>query len=117
MDEENNHKASTSPQSNNLRFQNWTTVEELILASAVRRHGLNDWDAVAAELQTRLTDPNLTVTALDCRHRFRDLRRRFGGGDGDGEGDGDPVPWLDQLRKVRLAELYADVERSDGIIL
>lgn len=35
------------------RKMNWGTWEELILGSAVRRHGTRDWNVVASELRAR----------------------------------------------------------------
>ncbi|XP_054816587.1 uncharacterized protein LOC129316279 [Prosopis cineraria] len=104
--------------------QKWGTLEELLLASAVQRHGFKDWDAVAMEVQNRTTLPNLLVTAHHCRQKFLDLRRRFAAqrdgavSDALAAGDDvDHVPWLDELRKLRVAELQAAVQRSDVSIL
>ncbi|WOK91979.1 hypothetical protein Cni_G00670 [Canna indica] len=106
----------------------WGTWEELLLASAVSRHGTRRWDSVAMEIQSRSSAAHL-VTPQGCRQRYLDLQRRFGdgavevrGGDDDGDGGGtsgaDPdlpsdVPWLEQLRRLRVAELRSEVERYD----
>lgn len=37
---------------------NWGTWEELILGSAVRRHGTRDWNVVASELRARTLYPH-----------------------------------------------------------
>ncbi|KAK1287236.1 hypothetical protein QJS10_CPB19g00972 [Acorus calamus] len=94
----------------------WGTLEELLLASAVHRHGTKSWDSVAAEVQNRI---HLPLTAQSCKRKFHDLRRRFetkdhqiDGGDGATEAAVD-VPWIDELRKLRVAELRQEVQRFD----
>ncbi|KAM0918567.1 hypothetical protein ACQ4PT_008759 [Festuca glaucescens] len=110
----------------------WGTLEELLLACAVSRHGTASWDSVATEVQTRsplAARPRLTPRS--CRLRFRHLHRRFsvvvgGGGaeaeeEAEGQGQGeveDPDAsaadgWLDELRRLRVAELRREVERCD----
>lgn len=102
----------------------WGTLEELLLACAVTRHGTSSWDSVAMEVQTRsplAARPGLTPHS--CRLRFRHLHRRFstaGSGEeveaGDGEEDPDASAaegWVDELRRLRVAELRRDVERCD----
>lgn len=76
------------------------------------------------EIQTRSPFSDL-LTPQNCRQRYLDLRRRFesggesieedaGGGGGGGE-SGSPadVPWLEELRKIRMAELRREVDRYD----
>ncbi|XP_051188431.1 uncharacterized protein [Lolium perenne] len=112
----------------------WGTLEELVLACAVSRHGTASWEAVATEVQTRsplAARPRLTPRS--CRLRFRHLHRRFSvvvaaaGADeaeeeaAEGLGHGeveDPDAsaadaWLDELRRLRVAELRREVERCD----
>ncbi|GJM98417.1 hypothetical protein PR202_ga15430 [Eleusine coracana subsp. coracana] len=104
----------------------WGTLEELLLACAVTRHGTSSWDSVAMAVQTRsplAARPGLTPRS--CRLRFRHLHRRFStagsGGEeeveaGDGEEDPDASAaegWVDELRRLRVAELRRDVERCD----
>ncbi|KAL3537296.1 hypothetical protein ACH5RR_000662 [Cinchona calisaya] len=120
----------------------WSTWEELLLAFAVKRHGLRDWDTVATELQNRHRSsfPPSLFTPQICRDKYRLLRRRFtnhrhttttSGGDGGGsednefaqdiqsddddddENDGIAFPWLEELRKLRVAELKQEVHRRD----
>ncbi|KAI4323346.1 hypothetical protein L6164_022960 [Bauhinia variegata] len=101
--------------------QTWGTWEELLLASAVKRHGFKDWDAVAMEVQTRTTLPHLLTTARSCESKFYDLKRRFTAQCNEDVANGadkvDHVPWLDELRKLRVAELRREVQRSDLSIL
>ncbi|RRT54775.1 hypothetical protein B296_00048926 [Ensete ventricosum] len=102
----------------------WGTWEELLLACAVNRHGTRRWESVAMEIESR-TSVSQLVTPQGCRQRYRDLQRRFGAGAGvvngsgdDDGGDADPdseadVPWLEELRRLRVAELRREVERYD----
>ncbi|KAE8785006.1 MYB-related protein [Hordeum vulgare] len=105
----------------------WGTLEELVLAFAVCRHGTASWDSVATEVQARsplAARPGLTPGS--CRLRFRQLHRRFsaGGRAEDEEEEGEVGPeaeaeasavdgWLDELRRLRVAELRREVERCD----
>jgi hypothetical protein len=100
----------------------WGTWEELLLACAVKRHGFKDWDSVAMEL--RLHSFNPTPLPLHCMNKFHDLKRRFSYSHqnddvhhvavvDDGGGDNDNIPWLDELRKRRVAELKRDLQRYD----
>jgi len=100
----------------------WGTLEELLLACAVTRHGTGSWDSVAMEVQTRspvAARPGLTPHS--CRLRFRHLHRRFstvGSGGEEAEAEEDPDAsaaegWVDELRRLRVAELRRDVERCD----
>lgn len=130
----------------------WSTWEELLLAFAVKRHGLKDWDTVAMELQNRhrTSMPSILFTPQLCKDRYRYLKQRFknshhlhrnnnasaaatlpGGElgtanhdfsssrDSDAEdstdvlGDSDSLPWLEELRKLRVAELKREVQRYD----
>ncbi|PKA51073.1 hypothetical protein AXF42_Ash010513 [Apostasia shenzhenica] len=105
----------------------WGTWEELLLACAVNRHGTRSWDSVAMEIQARSPFSDL-FTPQSCRQRYIDLRRRFesnGSGikndaddDSCGGDSGSPaeIPWLEELRKLRMAELRREVERYDASI-
>lgn len=103
----------------------WGTWEELLLACAVNRHGSRSWDSVAKEVQARSPFAHL-FTPQSCRQRYRDLQRRFAAGIDGGDDDGydsaatggddsaaAEVPWLEELRKLRVAELRREVERYD----
>ncbi|XP_038979009.1 uncharacterized protein LOC120109334 [Phoenix dactylifera] len=110
--------------SSDLEREIWGTWEELLLACAVNRHGTRSWDSVAMEFQARSPFAHL-LTPQSCRQRYRDLQRRFAdgidGGDDDGGGGDDSaaaeVPWLEELRKLRVAELRREVERYDVSIV
>lgn len=105
----------------------WGTWEELLLACAVNRYGTDSWDSVAIELQKRSSSLHL-LTAQSCKQKFHDLKRRFTVQtddviENDGDCDDDDktttntttytVPWLDELKKLRVAELKREVERYD----
>ncbi|CAL5005371.1 unnamed protein product [Urochloa decumbens] len=99
----------------------WATWEELLLACAVQRHGTASWDSVAMEVQSRCPAAAAArLTPTGCRLHFRLLHRRFAAGaaeNGDG-GDEDPDAsaadgWVEELRKLRVAELRREVERYD----
>ena len=101
----------------------WGTLEELLLACAVTRHGTASWDSVAMEVQSRCpASAAARLSPTGCRLRFRLLHRRFAAGaeNGDGGGDVDEDPdataaagWVEELRKLRVAELRREVERYD----
>lgn len=101
----------------------WGTWEELLLACAVKRHGFKDWNSVAMEVQARSSLPHLLTTARNCELKFQDLKRRFTSFQNDavlnqnGVGIADKVdsavPWVDELRKLRVAELRREVQRYD----
>lgn len=97
MTNENEEQNNNQSQSQSL----WTTWEELLLSCAVNRYGLSDWSTVATVLQSRVHH-NLFTPQI-CAHKFHDLKTRFSGA-GDGENVGD-VPWLDELRSLRIKEL------------
>ena len=100
--------------------QIWGTWEELLLACAVHRYGSNSWGSVAMELQKRTsTLQHLSLTPLSCQQKFQDLRRRFAESDVGGDdakttnNNSAAVPWLDELRKLRVAELRREVQQYD----
>ncbi|KAG6471496.1 uncharacterized protein LOC122028858 [Zingiber officinale] len=94
----------------------WGTREELLLAFAVVRHGTRRWDFVATEIQSHASGSR-SLTAQGCFQRFRDLQSRFGAGAVDGGVDDDggdaDVPWLEELRRLRVAELRREVDQYD----
>ncbi|XP_002878180.2 uncharacterized protein LOC9312517 isoform X2 [Arabidopsis lyrata subsp. lyrata] len=114
--------AKSENDKNSPEKQTWSTMEELLLACAVHRHGTDSWDSVASEIHKQ--NPTVrTLTAIDCRHKYNDLKRRFSRNlvsPGSAEGEEDTlaaeissVPWLEELRKLRVDELRREVERYD----
>ncbi|KAJ6315854.1 hypothetical protein OIU78_019179, partial [Salix suchowensis] len=119
--------------------QSWGTWEELLLASAVKRHGFKNWDSVALELRTKTCLPHLLTTAQICQQKYLDLNRRFNTttnlhhshtpeedypDEEQNNVDTDiidnnfvNVPWFEELRKLRVAELKQEVQRYDVSIL
>lgn len=97
----------------------WGTWEELLLASAVHRYGADSWDSVASELRKRSSTPYL-LSPLSCKHKYLDLKRRFSQtavvssvAAADGVAGVTSIPFLDELRRLRVAELRREVERYD----
>ncbi|KAL6138155.1 hypothetical protein ACLB2K_063441 [Fragaria x ananassa] len=94
----------------------WTTWEELLLACAVHRYGTQSWDSVAAQLRKRSSNL-LHLSPQTCKRKFHDLRLRFSHHNDDDEDAASPIPWLDQLRQLRLDELRREVQRYDVSIV
>lgn len=100
----------------------WGTWEELLLACAVNRYGTKSWDSVAVELQKRSTATARLLSPHNCRLKYLDLKRRYSNkcnGNGNVNDDDEDkektvcVPLLEELRKLRVAELRREVERYD----
>uniref|UniRef100_A0ACD6AM69 Uncharacterized protein n=1 Tax=Avena sativa TaxID=4498 RepID=A0ACD6AM69_AVESA len=96
----------------------WGTLEELLLACAVRRHGTASWESVAMEVQSRRRPSAAArLSPNSCRLRYGLLHRRFAAGTNeDGEGEQPEAAadaWVEELRKLRVAELRREVERYD----
>ncbi|XP_065865586.1 uncharacterized protein [Euphorbia lathyris] len=87
----------------------WGTLEELLLACAVNRHGTKSWDSIAMEVQNRSSIfPSLT--SQHCIDKFNDLKRRF---KPLNDASASLVPIIDELRKIRVEELRREVQRRD----
>ncbi|KAJ8459120.1 hypothetical protein OPV22_032046 [Ensete ventricosum] len=77
------------------------------------------------EIQSRSPFSHL-LTPQSCRRRYRDLKLRFAGpggeegrhedDEGEEAGSSVEVPWVEELRKLRVAELRREVERYDASI-
>ncbi|XP_057547910.1 uncharacterized protein LOC130826308 [Amaranthus tricolor] len=103
---------STSPDQNTTAIttttsSSWGTLEELLLACAVHRYGTNSWDSIARELQNRTT---FSLTPHICQQKYRDIKRRFSS---DEKSAGDSNHCLDELRRLRVAELRRELQRYD----
>ncbi|CAL9245687.1 unnamed protein product [Arabidopsis halleri] len=106
--------------------QVWGTWDELVLTCAVKRHAFSDWDSVAKEVQAR-SRSSLIVSAVNCRLKYQDLKRRFQDSVDVGEENTEAaaaeehevgeIRWLEQLRSLRVAELRREVQRCDDSIL
>ena len=117
----------------------WGTWEDLLLVCAVNRYGTNSWESVALEIQKRSTSPflSLSLTPRNCQMKYLDLTRRFllkhdprntdndykdddvEAADHDGSiiSTNGSVPLLEELRKLRVAELRRELERYDLAIV
>ncbi|EOA28512.1 hypothetical protein CARUB_v10024727mg [Capsella rubella] len=118
---------------NTKKIQAWGTWEELLLACAVKRHGFRDWDSVATEVRSRSSLPDVLASANKCRHKYRDLKRRFHEQEKTDTAPAEEeettamadeektenvgIPWLEELRNLRVAELRREVEQYDVSIL
>lgn len=97
----------------------WGTLEELLLACAVNRHGTKSWDSIAMEIQNRSSNPDL-LTPQNCKQKYHDLKRRFVKnvklGDSGDEID-KLLPMVDELKRLRVQELRREVQRHDVSIV
>ncbi|KAL0862178.1 hypothetical protein Bca101_041296 [Brassica carinata] len=111
------HNIDDNNNNTNIKHERraWGTWEELLLACAVKRHGFCDWDSVAAEVRTRTSLSSVFISADDCRQKYRDLQRRFK--DSADDEAAEDIPWLEELRSLRVAELRREVEQYDVSIL
>jgi len=92
----------------------WGTLEELLLACAVNRHGTDRWDSIAMEVSNR-TSTLSSLTSQNCIDKFDDLKRRFGF---PTELQNDTASLLvDELRKLRVDELRREVHQRDVSIV
>lgn len=104
-----------NPSNNFPEKQTWGTKEELLLACAVHRYGTQNWISVATEVQKRSSKFQL-LTPLSCQQKYNDLKRRFSGDDAGSipaDKSDDAIPWLDQLKKLRVAELKRELQLFD----
>ncbi|KAI3832397.1 hypothetical protein MKW92_001720 [Papaver armeniacum] len=110
----------------------WGTWEELLLACAVKKHGTSNWESVAKEIQNKNNTPNNIVTPHNCKQKYHDLHQRFMIVNDDSESinhhdnnkddenlypNSSRIPWLDELRKLRVAELRREVQQYDVSIV
>lgn len=99
----------------------WGTWEELLLAFAVNRYGSKSWDSVAGEIQKRSSKMTPFLTPCNCKQKFHDLKRRYthelahhqNDAVGDDKTEIETIPWLDELRKLRITELKRELEHYD----
>ncbi|KAK9057688.1 hypothetical protein SSX86_022524 [Deinandra increscens subsp. villosa] len=109
----------------------WGTWEELLLAYAVNRYGTKSWDSISSELRKRSSAP-IHLTPHHCEQKYGELKRRFNQSD-DHDVDMDDgsdatttttttaaaaaaataVPWLEELRKLRVLELQRELQNYD----
>uniref|UniRef100_A0A0E0Q9Z5 Bromo domain-containing protein n=1 Tax=Oryza rufipogon TaxID=4529 RepID=A0A0E0Q9Z5_ORYRU len=81
----------------------WGTWEELVLGSAVIRHGGVAWGAVAAEVRSRSP---CAFSPEECEAKFSEIQARYSACDA----------WFEELRKRRVAELRNDLKKSENFI-
>ncbi|KAI3678155.1 hypothetical protein L6452_37437 [Arctium lappa] len=91
----------------------WGTWEELLLAYAVNRFGTNSWDSISSELRKRSSAAKV-FTPKHCKQKYLELERRFDGSIGDDDTTtAVAVPWIEQLRKLRVEELQRKLQNFD----
>ena len=96
--------------------QTWGTWEELLLACAVHRYGTESWDSVSMEMQKRSSKLHCQLLSPhNCKRKYLDLQRRFN--QNQDQQQYTSIPWLDELRKLRVAELRTEVQRYDHSIV
>ncbi|KAI3830143.1 hypothetical protein L1987_04277 [Smallanthus sonchifolius] len=99
----------------------WGTWEELLLAYAVNRYGTKSWDSISSELRKRSSAP-IHLTPHHCEQKYGELKRRFNQSDDNDVNMDDgsdatttttAVPWLEELRKLRVLELQRELQNYD----
>ncbi|KAF5748785.1 putative DNA binding protein [Tripterygium wilfordii] len=97
--------------------QSWGTLEELLLACAVNRHGTSNWDSITMDVKNR-TSALPFLTPQHCIEKFNDLRQRFMlRYDAESADITNLVPMVNELRRIRIEELRREVQRHDASIL
>lgn len=93
-----------------MSAQPWGTLEELLLACAVKRYGNKNWDSISMDLKKR-TSVFHSITPQNClEYYFNHLKRRFPNCLNDAD-------LVDELKRIRIAELREEVQRSDVKIM
>ncbi|MCO5570162.1 hypothetical protein L7F22_023879 [Adiantum nelumboides] len=90
----------------------WGTWEELLLGSAVLKHGADNWALVAEELQSRAR-ASFLFTPEACRAGYHAIQLRFGAAAGR---EGGSTQWYEELRRLRVAHLKRELEQYDSSI-
>ncbi|KAJ0611075.1 putative transcription factor MYB-related family [Helianthus annuus] len=99
----------------------WGTWEELLLAYAVNRYGTKSWDSISSELRKRSSDPTrFHLSPLHCEQKYNELKQRFNHTDAVDIDDVTTtttgtaaVPWLEELRNLRVLELQRELQNYD----
>ncbi|KAD3336299.1 hypothetical protein E3N88_31818 [Mikania micrantha] len=96
----------------------WVTWEELLLAFAVNRFGTGSWDSISSELRKR----SIHLTPHHCEQKYGELKRRFNRFDENDVVMDDgcdtttatgAIPWIEELRKLRVLELQRELRNYD----
>lgn len=98
-----------------MSVQPWGTLAELLLVCAVSRHGTNNWDSIAMELQNRTF--TFSPTPQNCEDKFHILQRRFNFESPNDDESVSLIPMVDELRRLRVEELRREVRLCDVSIL
>lgn len=113
--------SDTNTSSKKAEELSWGTLEELLLACAVHRHGSQSWDSVAIEIQKRSSSVPCP-TPDDCRQKYGDLKRRFinarDGTNGCDESEMEKLAlMIAELKRLRVQELRREVQQRDVSIV
>lgn len=109
----NTHNNNTNPNANpNPNTGPWGTWEELLLGSAVLKHGADNWALVSKELQSRAR-ASFSFTPEACRAGYQAIQLRFGA---DAGREGGVTQWYEELRRLRVAHLKRELEQYDSSI-
>eukprot|EP00250_Pteridium_aquilinum_P019715 c24548_g2_i1 orf=365-3709(-) len=107
------HQQRNPPTPNpNPNHSPWGTWEELLLGSAVLKHGADNWALVSAELQSRAR-ASFSFTPEACRAGYHAIQLRFGA---DGGREGSAALRYEELRRLRVAHLKRELEQYDNSI-
>lgn len=93
-------------------------MENLLLASAVKKHGTDQWSLVSSELRALSHNPPPAYFAPEaCRFEFYAIKDRYSNTREEREGDlGNDMPWFEELRKLRVDQLRKELQRHDTSI-
>ncbi|KAL2642333.1 hypothetical protein R1flu_009920 [Riccia fluitans] len=103
----------------------WGTCAELLLVSAVRKHGPLNWRLIALELKARALVLNTSPSCFSeeaCRFRYNVLKGKFASSSKISSGNmGDDVGFdggilVEELRKLRMSDLKQELQQYDSSI-
>eukprot|EP00252_Welwitschia_mirabilis_P024410 TRINITY_DN7230_c0_g1_i1.p1 TRINITY_DN7230_c0_g1~~TRINITY_DN7230_c0_g1_i1.p1 ORF type:complete len:602 (+),score=143.82 TRINITY_DN7230_c0_g1_i1:281-2086(+) len=105
---------SSVNQVGNDNITQWGSWEDLVLGSAVNRHGTHNWEKVSMELKSRKLSA-YPFTPEDCKMKYDALKTRFRNLCDEPCRSG---LWLEEeLRRLRVAQLKRELELYDSSIL
>ncbi|KAL3684209.1 hypothetical protein R1sor_002231 [Riccia sorocarpa] len=98
----------------------WGTCAELLLVSAVRKHGPLNWKLVALELKARALLLNTSPSCFSeeaCRGKYNVLKGKFASTSNMGDAVGfDGGVLVEELRKLRMSDLKQELQQYDSSI-
>ncbi|KAG6557529.1 hypothetical protein Mapa_000803 [Marchantia paleacea] len=101
----------------------WGTCAELLLVSAVKKHGALNWNLIALELKARAILLNLSPSCFSedaCRFRYNVLKGKFASSSSSismgADVDFDGGVLFEELRKLRMSHLKEELQQYDSSI-